>query len=124
MALFRDTLVRVLLACQMLCWAYGSIFHQFLTKEVLLNLLDVAERELKVFIYPIPDHVKSYKDENPAKWQECEGREFELHFCIEELFVRYLQDIRDNFQDYPHVKTNFVTHDAEKANTFVINHTW
>lgn len=41
----------------------GDIFHQHLTKQVLLDLLDIAERELKVFIYPIPDNVDRYKSQ-------------------------------------------------------------
>lgn len=61
---------------------------------------------------------------NPSDWQKCTGRTFEIHFCIEEIFIRYLQDVRDNFEDYPHVKTNFMTHNATQANAFIIDHTW
>ena len=104
--------------------ATSDIFHPHLTKQLLLDLINIAEKELKVFIYPIPDHVEKYEDENPSDWQECKGREHELHFCIEELFPRYLQDVRDNFAMYPHLKTNFVVHDPEQANAFVIDHTW
>jgi hypothetical protein len=101
-----------------------DIFHPHLTKQLLLDLLDIAEGELKIFIYPIPDDVVSYKDKNPLDWQECAGRGHELHFCIEEIFIRYLQDVRDNFHAYPHLKTNFMVHDPSLANAFVIDHTW
>lgn len=100
-----------------------DVFHQLLSRDVLLDLFDIAERELKVFIYPIPDYVDRYRDEDPSNWQRCVGRS-EIHFCIEELFVRYLRDVRDNFDMYPHIKTNFVHQSGENANSFVIDHTW
>jgi hypothetical protein len=102
----------------------NNIFHQHITKEVLLEMFAIAERELKIFIYPIPDHVEKYEDENPSDWHECKGRTFELHFCIEEIFIRYLRDVRDNFDMYHFLKTNFVVNNAEQANAFVIDHTW
>jgi hypothetical protein len=117
-------LLCVLLVFQAFEISTGDIFHRYLTKRVLLDLFDIAERELKIFVYPIPNDVERYRDENPADWQECEGRTFELHFCIEELFIRYLQDVRDNFENYPHLKTNFLTNTADSANAFVIDHTW
>ena len=102
----------------------ADIFHPLITREVLLKLIDIAESELKVFIYPIPEHVERFADEDPDNWQECTGRGHELHFCIEELFIRYLRDVRDNFESYPNIKTNFVTKNSDLANAFIIDHTW
>lgn len=53
----------VLLVALTLGLSSDDIFHQYLTKQVLLDLLDIAERELKIFIYPIPEYVDAYKPE-------------------------------------------------------------
>ena len=93
----------------------GSVSSAFLdgSEDNLIELIERAERELKIFVYPIPQQARRCKmrkiDGRFTGFPPSSGRMREM-FQMEQMLPRYLQSI--------------ATKDPNEADVFIINHEW
>lgn len=88
-----------------------SIFYDFANDNEFLDFIQVAESQLKIYIYPIP-----------AEASTIHGNHDMLgHFQIEYLFRKYLYALNDHVpSDDP--RRVMIVDDPSKANAFLIDH--
>ena len=99
----------------------GGLFWNEVTDKMFLNALRAVERDLRIFIYPIP----------PEAQPEKRPPFMEDHFRIQYLYPDYLREMitsesnnsfTRNEQDFR--KEIVVVSDPQKANAFIIDNWW
>lgn len=93
----------------------SQIFWDNLSDDQMLENIKIAEKALKIFIYPIPDEAKL----------EQHHEDLLPHFKTEYLFRKYLQDVASTSQvSASDARKLMLVSDASQANAFIIDHNW
>lgn len=113
MLLYKLTFILLIFNIIVLVLVYGSIFWDFKNDDDFLQFIEQAEKQLKIYIYPMPKGIHVSVDDN-----ELMG-----HFRIENLFRKYLKSLSSHLSsnDSRHA---MVVDDPNIANVFLIDHDW
>lgn len=93
----------------------SQIFWNKLSDDEMMNFVKTAEKQLKIFIYPIPSDAET----------DVPGEQLLAHFRTEYLFRKYLQELStapELSSDDP--RRVMIVSDPNQANAFVIDHNW